>query len=72
MFARVLAEAGPNLSDAQLMAHATLVTAQTEGLVAFMRPDDPAGLSVESIREALDLFAEGIFETIARQSSRLT
>jgi AcrR family transcriptional regulator len=69
MFAELLREVRPDLSDDQLMAHATLIAAQTEGLTLFMRPGDPAGLSPTSIREALDIFAEGVVEKVTRQKA---
>lgn len=67
VFMRMMAEVRPDLSDRQLMAHATLIVAQTEGLTVFMRADDPADLPVESVRQALDQFVDGFLYELMRQ-----
>lgn len=68
VFVDMMAEVRPDLSAQQLMAHATLIVAQTEGLTVFMRPDDPAGLPVESVRQALDMFVDGFMHMLMRQA----
>ncbi|WP_309645817.1 TetR/AcrR family transcriptional regulator [Phenylobacterium sp.] len=68
VFTRMMAEVRPDLSERQLMAHATLIVAQTEGLTVFMRPDDPAGLPVAAVREALDLFVDGFMHVLMAQA----
>lgn len=68
VFTRMMAEVRPDLSTKQLMAHATLIVAQTEGLTVFMRPDDPAKLPVKSVRQALDQFVDGFMHTLIHQA----
>jgi len=67
VFTRLMAEVRPDLSPHQLMAHATLIVAQTEGLTVFMRPDDPAQVPVEAMREAIDQFVDGFMYMLMRQ-----
>lgn len=67
VFTGMMAEVRPDLSPQQLMAHATLIVAQTEGLTVFMRPDDPAGLPVEAVRRALDQFVDGLMYVLMRE-----
>lgn len=71
VFTKMMAEVRPDLSDRQLMAHATLIVAQTEGLTVFMRPDDPAELPVAAVREALDQFVDGFLYVLMRQTPEL-
>lgn len=66
-FADLLSEANAKLSDEQLMAHATLIVAQTEGLTLFVRPDDPARIPVEVMQQSLDIFAEAIVAAVGAQ-----
>lgn len=69
VFVDMMAEVRPDLSARQLMAHATLIVAQTEGLTVFMRPDDPAQLPVAAVREALDQFVDGFMHMLMRQAA---
>lgn len=72
VFTRMMAEIRPDLSEQQLMAHATLIVAQTEGLTVFMRPDDPAELPVAAVRKALDQFVDGFLHVLMRQAPEPT
>ena len=56
VFVGMMAELRPDLSERQLMAHATLIVGMTEGITLFSRPDDPADLPADYVREAMDQF----------------